>query len=268
MWRVMFDCHQKQNKFISGAKSLGRVAASGVSSEMHRKATMQLENELRNWHACFNNWVDAQRGYVQALNGWLMKCIHQEPEETPDGTAPFSPRRVGAPPVFIICNDWYQKFDKIPESEVAKAIEKFAASVKEVVEYHNEEQQQKRKVENFEKDLNRQVQILKKTESRLHEPRPSSDKKIESDTGQASAGLADQKIYIDSLRKQVEQENAKHHNAMQETRNITLNSLQTDLKHVFEAMKEFTAFSLKTYEELSVYGGRENFSQVNGEGRR
>ncbi|KAH9288063.1 hypothetical protein KI387_032180 [Taxus chinensis] len=105
-------------------------------------------------------------------------CIHQEPEESPDGTAPFSPCMVSAPPLFIICNDWYQNFDKIPETEVDKAIEKFAAYVKEVVEYHNEEQQQKRKVKNVEKDLNRHVQILKKVESRLHEPRPSSDKKI------------------------------------------------------------------------------------------
>ncbi|XP_059066556.1 protein ALTERED PHOSPHATE STARVATION RESPONSE 1-like [Cryptomeria japonica] len=203
MWKVMLECHQRQNKIIAVAKSLGHVGASNVSDEMHLKATIHLEFELQNWHACFSNWVKAQRAYVQALNGWLLKCLHQEPKLTSDGLAPFSPHRVGAPPVFVICNDWSQAFNNIPESEVVKAIEKFATAVKQVWEHQDEEQRLKSKAEFLEKDLAGRAHLVEKMESRLHEPQSSSDKKLETDIGQASAGLTEQKNSIDSFRKQV-----------------------------------------------------------------
>lgn len=260
MWRVMFDCHQIQNRIISEAKFLGHLAASETLSESHRKATKKLENELRNWQISFRNWIDNQRAYVQALNGWLLKCLHYEPETTADGPIPFSPRRVGAPPVFIICNDWLHVFEKIPENAVVETIEKFAAEVSKVWEHQDAEHQRRKRAEMLARDLEKRV----REESKLNGIQPPSDKKLVSDTGQSGID-SEQKMSIDSFRKQVEQENAKHREFLQETHNFTLNSLSTGLKHVFEEMTQFTAISLKSYEELSVQSGNESLHQGNGE---
>jgi len=70
---------------------------------------------------------------------------------------------------------------------------------------------------------------------------------------------------IDSFRKQVDQENAKHREFLQQTHDFTLNSLQTGLKHVFEQITQFNAISLKSYEELSVQPGSQSLPQGNGE---
>lgn len=259
MWRVMFDCHRIQSRIISEAKFQGRLAASVTLSESHRKATRQLDNELRNWQMCFRNWSEAQKAYVQALNGWLLKCLHYEPETTPDGIVPFSPRRVGAPPVFIICNDWFHAFERIPASVVVETIGKFAAEVSEVWKRQDEEHHKRRRAEMLARDLERRV----KEESKLHGIQPPSDKKIESGTGQS--GIGSELKSIDSFRRQVEQENTKHREFLQETHDFTLNSLRTSLKNVFEQITQFTAISLKSYEELSVQPGSQSLPQGNGE---
>lgn len=260
MWRVMFDCHQIQSRIISEAKFISRLAASETLTESHRKATRQLENHLRNWQIRFRNWIDSQRAYVQALNGWLLKCLHYEPETTADGPIPFSPRRIGAPPVFIICNDWIHVFQKIPESAVVEKIEKFAADVNKVWEHQDEEHHKRKSTEMLERDYEKRV----REESKLHGIQPSSDKKLVSDTGQSGID-SEQKMSIDSFRKQVEQENAKHREFLQRTHDFTLNSISIGLKDVFEELTQFTAISLKSYEELSVQSGNESLHQGNGE---
>jgi len=260
MWRVMFDCHQIQNRIISEAKFQGHLASSGILSESHRRATRQLENELRNWQMSFKIWIDAQRDYVRALNGWLLKCLHYEPEITADGTVPFSPRRVGAPPVFIICNDWLHAFEKIPASAVVESIEKFAAEVSEVWERQDEEHHKRKRAETLVRDFEKRVM----EERKLHGIQLPSDKKLESDMGQSGID-SERKMSIDSFRKQVDQENAKHREFLQQTHDFTLNSLQTGLKHVFEQITQFNAISLKSYEELSVQPGSQSLPQGNGE---
>ncbi|KAK8314926.1 hypothetical protein V6Z12_D01G205600 [Gossypium hirsutum] len=67
MWKCMLECHHSQ---------------------------CQLEHELISWTIRFSSWIGAQKGYVRALNNWLLKCLHYEPEVTDDGIAPFSPSRL------------------------------------------------------------------------------------------------------------------------------------------------------------------------------
>lgn len=259
MWRVMFDCHRIQSRIISEAKFQGRLAASVTLSESHQKATRQLENELRNWQMCFRNCFEAQRAYIHALNRWLLKCLHHVPETTPDGIVPFSPRRVGAPPVFIICNDWFHAFERIPTTIVVEAIGNFAAEASEVWNRQDEEHHKRRRAEMLARDLERRV----KEESKLHGIQLPSDKKLESDTGQS--GIGSELKSIDSFRRQVEQENTKHREFLQQTHDFTLNSLRTGLKNVFEQITQFAAISLKSYEEISVQARSQSLPQGNGE---
>ena len=108
MWAVMLECHQTQSQSVLAAKSLDSVSFGCDSQHnyAHIEATKELELEMLKWVSSFSTWINAQKNYVKALNGWLLKCIQNEPRITSDGIALLSPARLGAPPVFIICNDW------------------------------------------------------------------------------------------------------------------------------------------------------------------
>ncbi|KAJ6399709.1 hypothetical protein OIU77_020293 [Salix suchowensis] len=100
------------------------------------EAAIQLKIELQNWNLCFSNWISAQRGYVKALNGWLLRHLPSEPAEMSDDVPPFSPGRRGAPPVFAFCNQWSLAIDRVSEMEVIYAMNGFFASVDQYGERH------------------------------------------------------------------------------------------------------------------------------------
>lgn len=65
----------------------------------------------------------AQKAYVLSLHGWLLKCIKLPKPSIRGRQIPFSPHRVGAPLVVIICSDWSQAFENIMlEVEVIETI--------------------------------------------------------------------------------------------------------------------------------------------------
>ncbi|XP_038715598.1 protein ROLLING AND ERECT LEAF 2-like [Tripterygium wilfordii] len=135
MWQGMLECHHTQSQAVREARNLGRLGSSRKLSDAHLEATLQLEHELLNWTFRFSSWIGAHKGYVRALNNWLMKCLLNEPEETEDGRPPLSPGRIGAPPVFVICNQWSQALDRISEKEVVQSMRIFAMSVFQLWEH-------------------------------------------------------------------------------------------------------------------------------------
>ncbi|KAG6530330.1 hypothetical protein ZIOFF_012557 [Zingiber officinale] len=90
----------------------------------------------------FSGWFTAQRSYLKSLNDWLMKGVCSIPEETDDGIAPFSPRKLGAPSIFVVCNYWYESVDVISERNVLGAMKVFAHIVFKLWQQRSLEQQQ------------------------------------------------------------------------------------------------------------------------------
>lgn len=234
MWQVMLDCHQIQYRLSSSI-------SGGVPSVSNRQATIELEHELHGWHTSFSNWINSQKSYVEALNGWLSKCIIPETGPSSKGRIPFSPRRVGAPLVFSTCRDWCRAFEQICDKAVVAAIRNFALDVRALWEQQDEEQRQKRRAEYVAKDLDRRVVTLQRVESRRQD---------RDGMGPTDTGIAERKMSIDSFRKRVEEEKARHQKVLKETQNATLNVLQTGLTLTFEALTAFATASLKTYKEL------------------
>jgi len=95
LWKSMLQCHRSQCQAIGQAKQLDAVAMQKYISDAHLEAMLQLEHDLVDWTSVFSSWVGAQKGFVRALNNWLLKCLLYVPEETDDGTVPFSPSRIG-----------------------------------------------------------------------------------------------------------------------------------------------------------------------------
>ncbi|KAK4345472.1 hypothetical protein RND71_035648 [Anisodus tanguticus] len=228
MWKSMLECHRYQCLAIGAAKRLDAIASDKHFSDSHLEATLQLEHELLNWTLSFSCWMSAQKGYVRALNNWLMKCLLYVPEETDDGIAPFSPGRVGAPPIFVICSHWSQAFERVSEKEVVDCMRDFATNVLQLWERDKLELRQKMMVN---KDKERQVKNLEREDQKIQRGIHALDKRIVLVSGEENSL---------SLNRHVVYQGETSKNS----------SFQVGLQRIFEAMERFTSNSLKVYEEL------------------
>uniref|UniRef100_A0A2N9I6S8 DUF632 domain-containing protein n=1 Tax=Fagus sylvatica TaxID=28930 RepID=A0A2N9I6S8_FAGSY len=224
MWKSMLECHRSQCQAIREAKGLGSIGSGKKLSDAHIKVTLELEHELLRWTSSFSSWIHAQKGYVSALNNWLLKCLLYVPEETEDGVAPFSPSRIGAPPVFVICNRWSQALESISEKEVIDSMRVFTTSVLQIWE-HDKLEMRQRMMGN--KDLERKVKDLDRKDQKIQKEIQALDKKM---------------VLFSQDEQIVYQSDTSNH------------SLQASLQRIFEAMEKFTDESMKAYQGLLPRG--------------
>ncbi|KAG0498816.1 hypothetical protein HPP92_003507 [Vanilla planifolia] len=230
MWKVMFECHQIQVQAISEANYLDSIASGAKLSDAHANAMLQLELHLLRWMGNFSSWINLQRNFVKSLNGWLVLCLHYEPEVTADGTPPYSPGRIGAPPLFLIFNSWSQALDRISEKEVLDAMQAFALSLQLLWQQNDVELRQKMildgETDRLQKTREREAQLLSREMNALN-------KKLV-----VTSTLVDLPL----------------------SQPAKTNSLQSSLKQVFEAMENFTFKSLKACEDLRARAEQEKAS--------
>ncbi|XP_031254595.1 nitrate regulatory gene2 protein-like isoform X2 [Pistacia vera] len=213
MWKAMLECHRCQSQTVLEAKGLDVIASNAKLDHAHLESAIKLKLELQNCNLNFSNWIEAQKSYVKALNGWLMKCLRYDPEVTPDGIVPFSPGRVGAPPVFVIAYQWSQAMDKLSEKEVTEAIYGFSASVNQLLERHKADLQQ---MVIANKDVERQVKTSEREEQKIQKVIQARDKRMILLAREGSG------------------------------------SMQSGLKQIFMAIEKFAANSKQAYDELHV----------------
>ncbi|XP_020596888.1 uncharacterized protein LOC110036714 [Phalaenopsis equestris] len=241
MWRSMLDCHHRQFQAIVEARSQKFLLKSFSPQSLPAKVTSELELELMNWCSCFSNWVRAQKAYIESLNGWLMKWLHQEQEETPDGIVPFSPGRIGAPAIFVFSSDWFHMIERTSEDEVLEAMHAFATNLHRLCETQDEEQQQKLKAEYLSQDFARKLKALH-NQNKIS--MPSSNDIADLNSGHM--------MHIDLMRKQLDEEKAKHKEAMKQIQEVVSCSLKTGLIPIFESLENYSSQTLKCYDELRV----------------
>lgn len=249
MWRSMLDCHRKQFQAIAESKIHNLTARSRNKGNFVAKSTMELEVELLNWSSCFRNWIITQKAYIEALNGWLMKWLLQEQEETPDGVMPFSPSRIGAPTIFIVSNDWYHAVERTSEVGVTTAMQIFADNVHKLWETQDVEQRQKLKAEYLSRDFFRRLRSVQKENGPMDVFLDRRSTLLPNDTSFHDDHV---RIALDSLKKRLEEETAKHQEIIKHVQEAASSSLQTGLVPIFEALGDFTSEALKAYEELRI----------------
>ncbi|KAG6500426.1 protein ROLLING AND ERECT LEAF 2-like [Zingiber officinale] len=245
MWRYVLDCHHKQFQAIMESRSHDLVARTGSSVT---KATIELEAELLNWCSCFTDWISAQGTYLESLNGWLLKWIHQEREETPDGVAPFSPSRIGAPDAVIITNDWHHIVG-VSVDEVIVSMRTFAVNVHKLWETQNEEQQQKLRAENLSKDFARRVKSLQK-ENGLSEQENELDKTVLPISNEALGH--DNTMSLDAIKRRLDEETARHEETIKQVQQATASNLRMGLGPIFQALENFSLETLKRYQRVRI----------------
>ncbi|KAK8623243.1 hypothetical protein V6N13_118131 [Hibiscus sabdariffa] len=230
MWKVMLECHSCQCQKFMEAKCFDFIALNEKLNDAHLEVAMRLKLELQNWSLSFSTWIEAQRGFVKALNGWLRRCIIYEPEETADSVSPLSPGRGGAPLVFVILNKWSEAMDKdkLAEKEVAEAVLGLVLNVNRVVEQHTADMQQRIIAD---KDLERKVKTLEKEGQRMQKLMQARAKKMARLTREESDVLLPR-------------------DTTQRSDNMDASSLPYGLKQICMAMEKLAIHSRQAYEEL------------------
>ncbi|MFS7975811.1 hypothetical protein Hanom_Chr10g00885091 [Helianthus anomalus] len=125
----MLECHSIQCEAIGIAKRIDSVASHKHSTDASLDTTLLLEHELLIWAIRFSCRFGAQKEFVSALSQWPLKSLMYEPEETVDGPLPYSPGRIDAPAIFLICNQWAQAIHRISSKEVVDSMRHFAMTI-------------------------------------------------------------------------------------------------------------------------------------------
>ncbi|KAI3499311.1 hypothetical protein L1887_35106 [Cichorium endivia] len=248
MWKAMLESHEIQNKIMNEVKLFTCPTYGKFSNNNHRLATLQLEAELQNWRTCFRVYLTAQKQYVGALYSWLSKFIVPEVEfysKSRNTSQPF--QTINGPRLLMICQDWFNLMDKLPDKSVFFAMKNFSKDLHALWTQQGKEQDQKRKVDSLSKELDRKILAFQKTENRVFEPNLEL---CEIGVDHRADYLKERKDFLDGFRAKVELERGKHQSCMQETQRITLNGFQTGFCRVFEASIEFSKGSVKMYNDL------------------
>ncbi|KAL6634900.1 hypothetical protein ACP70R_027571 [Stipagrostis hirtigluma subsp. patula] len=236
MWQDKLECYQIQCQVMSEAKNLDSIISAGSNRDL----ALELELELIKWIVNFSCWVNAQRSFVKALNGWLALCLNYKAEETADGVAPYSPGRVGAPLVFVICNSWSQAMDRISEKELVTSMQALVSCVRKLSEQHIVEQTEQiiatRERERWNKTLERKTLEINKEADALN-------RKLALAPGRQSL-LPSTHTYQDHL--------------------LDASSLQASLARVVQALESFASSSLKALEGTLRHAEEERSSRENG----
>ncbi|KAL2346193.1 hypothetical protein Fmac_000193 [Flemingia macrophylla] len=229
MWKDMQECYKCQYQQIVEAKILDAASLNRKPGNAHIDATIRLKSEVQKWSMSFLDWIHAQKSHVKALNGWLVRCLLYEPEEVPDDSTPFSPSKIGAPPVFVICNKWSKAVDSLSVRIVTEAVNGFILRVNELLEKHILDLQQNLTPD---KELERKLKMLEREEQKMHKEVRARERKMVQVGREESDAL---------LRG-----DAVHHADIVDTTN-----LQSGLKQIFVAMERFIDTTALLYEELS-----------------
>ncbi|XP_068653040.1 protein ALTERED PHOSPHATE STARVATION RESPONSE 1-like [Aristolochia californica] len=240
MWKDIMKCHRKQFQAILESKTSSLIGKTQIRSDSSTRATIELEQELLNWCACFDQWIRKQRAYIKALNGWLINCLDQKPEITPDGVVPFSPGRIGAPPVFVISNDWCSVMDRILEADVTQAMQNFASSVHKLWERQDEERRQKLRAEFLTRDFEKRLRSLEVSKDAI-------DKKVVSASNRGSGVLQ-----LDLLKRRLDEERAKHVEIIKQVQEAVAGSIEMGLVPIFEAMDKFSSIMVEDIERVRI----------------
>lgn len=137
MWKVMLECHHSQYITISLAYH-SKTSGGTSQGDAHKEIMLQLQDEVECFGLSFADWINSLTSYVEALNSWLQNCILQ-PQERSKSRRAFSPRRVLAPPIFVLCRDLSSGIKSLPSEELSDAIRVFLSDLRHSIGHQADE---------------------------------------------------------------------------------------------------------------------------------
>ncbi|RCV43771.1 hypothetical protein SETIT_9G320300v2 [Setaria italica] len=245
MWRSMNHFHEIQNEIVQQVCGLVDNSMAESTSDLHRLATRDLEAAVAAWHSNFNRLIKYQRDYIRALYGWLKLTLCQVDNSAPqEAHASMISRELTS-----FCDEWKQALDRLPDAVASEAIKSFVNVVHVIYTKQAEEMKIKKRAETYSKELEKKTNSLRSIEKKYYQSYsmvglglPGSGRDgIETHAYDARDPLAEKKTEIAQCRRKVEDEMTRHAKAVEVTRSMTLNNIQTGLPGIFQAIAGFSA---------------------------
>ncbi|OMO69597.1 hypothetical protein CCACVL1_19390 [Corchorus capsularis] len=250
MWASMHQYHEVQNNIVQQVRGLINRSGKGDStSELHRQATRDLESAVSAWHSNFCRLIKFQRDFIRSLHGWFKLTLL--PVSNDDVDANREPSEA-----YAFCDEWKLALDRVPDTVASEAIKSFINVVHVISVKQAEELKIKKRTEGASKELEKKASSLRTIERKFYHSYsmvgigvPDSGP----DHGQgldARDPLAEKKSELAACQRRVEDEMLKHAKAVEVTRAMTLNNLQTGLPGVFQALTSFSALFTEALETV------------------
>ncbi|KAG5053209.1 hypothetical protein GLYMA_02G274300v4 [Glycine max] len=139
MWEVMHECHKLQFQIMSAAYNNSHARIT-MHSELRRQITSYLENELQFLSSSFTKWIGAQKFYLEAINGWLHKCVRHEEKSFKRKRKHQSDLKYSDPPIYVTCAVWLNKLSDLPVKDVADSIKSLATDTAQFLPHQDKNQ--------------------------------------------------------------------------------------------------------------------------------
>ncbi|KAL5571691.1 hypothetical protein UlMin_021288 [Ulmus minor] len=250
MWRSMHQYHEVQNNIVQQVRGLvNEFTKGGSTSEPHRQATRDLESAVSGWHSSFLRLIKFQRDFVRSLHGWFKLTLLPVDNDNFNGNKEPSV-------VYAFCDEWKLALDRVPDTVASEAIKSFINVVHAISVKQSEELKIKKRTETASKELEKKASSIRNLERKFYQSYSMVGIGLP-DTGpenglalDARDPLAEKKIELASCQRRVEDEMTRHSKAVEVTRAMTLNHLQTGLPGVFQALTSFSSLFTEALESV------------------
>lgn len=250
MWRSMHQYHEVQNNIVQQVRGLVNRSSKGdATTELHRQATRDLESAVSAWHSSFCRLIKFKRDFIQSVHGWFKLSLLPVNNDTFSGNNEPSD-------VYFFCDEWKLALERVPDTVASEAIKSFINVVHVISVKQSEELKIKKRTETASKELEKKASSLRNIEKKFYNSYslvgiglPDSGP----DNGQvldARDPLAEKKSELATSQRRVEDEMNRHSKAVEVTRAMTLNNLQTGLPGVFQALTSFSGLFTEALESV------------------
>ncbi|KAK3014896.1 hypothetical protein RJ639_008634 [Escallonia herrerae] len=250
MWKSMNQFHEVQNHIVQQVRGLINRSSKGEStSDLHRQATRDLEAAVSAWHSSFCRLVKFQRDFIRSLHGWFKLTL------LPVNSEPMNGNREPSE-AFAFCDEWKLALDRLPDTVASEAIKSFVNVVHSISLKQTEELKIKKRTESASKDLEKKSSSLRSIEKKYYHSYSMVGiglPDIGPDGGHALDArdpLSEKKSELTACQRRVEDEMLRHSKAVEVTRAMTLNNIQTGLPGVFQAMTSFSALFMEALDAV------------------
>ncbi|XP_057772998.1 protein ROLLING AND ERECT LEAF 2 [Salvia miltiorrhiza] len=259
MWETIRIHNESQSKVVQALRYLDISQAPKETSEHHHERTRQLGGVVQEWFTNFSELMGQQKEYIKALNHWLK--LNLIPIDTNWKEKVSSPGRPQNPPIQKLLQAWQEYLDKLPDEPARATINNFAAIIKTIWQYQEEELDYKNKCAEARKDLIRKTRDFETWYNKQMQKRSPADD-MDPERSMDQNHIADRQLSVEAAKQKLEDAEESYQKQCIQVRDKSLMSLKSHLPELFRALSDFSLASSDMYSHLRAIAHSRSRSEV------
>lgn len=259
MWETIRIHNENQSKVVQALRYVDISQAPKETSEHHHERTRQLGGVVQEWYTNFSELMNQQKEYIRALNHWLK--LNLIPIDTNWKEKVSSPGRLQSPPIHTLLRAWQDYLEKLPDEPARATINNFAAIIKTIWQYQEEELDYKNKVAEGRKELIRKTREFENWYNKQMQKRSPADD-MDPDRILDQNHIADRQLAVEAAKQRVEDAEEVYQKQCIQVRDKSLMSLKTHLPELFRALSDFSLASSDMYSNLRAIAHSRHTNEV------